>query len=100
MMETLAIESLTAEEVRALDLRQQVDALSDCLHAGKELGRELITATSQLATARVAALRGPSDDTKSAVIMRKAILDTIALRARSLREMRSILQSLIRAASI
>jgi hypothetical protein len=99
-MEVLAIESLSVEEVRAMDLRMQVDALSDCLHASIEFGRELISATTQLSRARVSVLRAPSVESKSQVIMAKSVFDALKIRAGTLREMRSILQSLIRSASV
>ena len=99
-MTTLAIERLTADEVRTMDLRAQVDSLADVITATLALGRELITARTKLAHAQIAALREPSTETKSAVLMNKAILDTLGIRARTLRQMCSILQSLIRAASI
>lgn len=100
-MQQIAVESMTAEELQALDLSRLGDALAESMVAIAECGREAISARVQLARIRASWARGdpntPKGEHLAQVEEARALCDTIRLRAGSLRELKSTLQTLIRA---
>lgn len=100
-MQRIAVESMSAVEIQQLDLARLGDALAELMVTIAECGREAISARLGLASLRASDARGTSgiDSGESAAQHEeaRALCDTIALRARSLRELKSTLQTLIRA---
>ena len=98
-MQMLPIEESSREELHAMALAEQVYALNDVLFAIADLGRALISARTQVAQTRADAIRSKSDDDRAAVQIAQGIFDTLKIRAGTLRELRSILQTLIRSSA-
>jgi len=96
-----SIEALTPKELQALSGYEMASALNELIAEMSEIGREAISARIQLAKAKKAVLRAGSREAaieaKADAIDAQAVLDTYRDRARTLRDLRSILQTLIRA---
>ena len=100
-MQAIALESLSAVEIQQLDLARLGDALAELMVALAECGREAISARLTLGSLRAAKSRGMLEiglgEYGAQCEEAQTLLDTIAFRARSLRDLKSTLQTLTRA---
>ncbi len=94
----MLIDSLTAEELRALDAYGQIGALNDLCREMKRLADERRREIDRHADARIALL-GASDriELKASVIDAKRRIDKIACEISARKEQAKILQTLLRA---
>jgi len=96
-----SIEALTPKELQALSAWEQASALNELIAELSEVGREAISARIQLTKAKNAVLRAGSREAaieaKCAVNEAQTVLDTYKDRARTIRDLKSIVQTLIRA---
>ena len=92
----IASDKLSAEELRALDVAHQYAILSDLFGEVKRLADVKCAAIDAHASARIVALRSPSDDTRARVIESKRDVDVVAAAIAARKMQVSILQSLLR----
>ena len=94
----LPIEDMSAEELAALGAYEQGRALNEIAHGLIALGREVRAQNTRYAHQRAASTRDPNNlDAKATAIVGKSVLDNLRDRAKTLRDVKSILQSLLRA---
>lgn len=92
----IAVERTSAEERNTWTAAELASALNDIFDAFRDLGRQTISAKTQLAQVRVTALNDSTNSNKANVILATAVLENFKERAKTLREYRSIVQTLIR----
>jgi len=101
----LAVERLSADELNALAAHEQAHALNEIMAEMARVGNEAIKARNRLARARQSLVLADREDPaskdlrKSEVIAAQAVLDNLRERSRTLRELKSILQTLLRSLS-
>ena len=89
-------DSLSAEEMRALDVAARYAVLNDLYGEIKRLGDVKIAAIDAHASARILAARSPEPQHKARVIESKRDVDVVAAAIAARKMQVSILQSLLR----
>jgi len=95
-MATLSLEKLTRVEIQSMSLYDQTQALADVLDQFGIIGRELISANTNLGVLRAENHRNSSREGKAQIEMAKTILENLKMRRSTLSSYKSILQTLIR----
>lgn len=101
-MSQLSIERMSLEQINAMAAHEQASALNEIAFSAADVGRQTVSARIALAQARNALIdaKDRRHDVSTAlqnVELAKAQLDALKERARTLRELRSIFQTLLRA---
>lgn len=99
----LAVERLSPEDLQALDAVRLVAALHEVMSEAASLGRHALGARTKLGAARKALIladkrdAGAYAEARCDVIDAQTLFDVIRDRAKTLREVRSMLQSVLKA---
>ncbi len=99
----ISIEKMSADEIQSLGVYEQGRALNEIMIETMQIGRAAITARTSLAKFKCEVLQSsPSakDECRERVILAQSILDNLRARSQTLRELRSILQTLLRSSNI
>jgi hypothetical protein len=99
---TTDVERMSAEELQSLDLGRLGYALNELASALAQCGRDAIDARRRMASVRIAWSRRdpavPSREEYTALLeAARSDFDSIAIRARGLRDLKSTIQTIVRA---
>jgi len=100
---TVSVESMTPDEMQALSLGQLGLALNELMAALAECGRSLISARYAIAKVRIewrrepATFDGGKDEYEAQLEEARAAFDCLKIRSQSLKELKSTLQTIVRA---